>query len=290
MEVEWDDVRHLEAIERTGSVKAAARALGVSASTVYRRIAALEAATGQPCIVRGAGDGMLTDFGAAVARVGRQTRVGLAEAIGAARALDPTLAGEVSLTTVEALLPFVLQPIAEITATHPLQVVLHLGDDGPSVRDREVDLAISVVRRPPPGCWGRRLCRLPYGVFGTRAAIGGLPAPRWVTRTLTERHSAEFAWEREHVTGIAARARFSALVEMVAAGIGLGLMPRLLAERHPELVEVPQYRPLVEGLERPVWLLVHPDQRRNPRVAAVMTALQRGFDPQLRARDGLDPS
>jgi hypothetical protein len=45
-----------------------------------------------------------------------------------------------------------------------------LGDRGPSVRDREVDVAVGIMRRPPPGCWGRRVAPLRYAVFGTRAA------------------------------------------------------------------------------------------------------------------------
>ena len=277
MSILWEDVRYLEAVERARSVGGAARELDVSASTVYRRIAALEAATGQSCLVRGPGEAMLTEFGASIARVGRQTRKSLAEATGAARARDTGISGEVSLTTVEALLPFLLDPIAEVTARHPLNVTLHLGDDGPSVRDREVDVAIGIMPRPPSGCWGRRLAQLPCGVFGTKAAIERRPSPRWVVRAAAERYSPESAWEREHATPVAATARFSALVSLVASGVGVGLMPRLLAERHPELVELTDHRASVAGLTRTAWLLTHPDQRRNPRIVVLMKALQSGF-------------
>lgn len=272
----WDDVRYLEAVERGGSVGGAARELGLSASTVYRRIAALEAAAGQSCLVRGPGEVMLTEFGAALARVGRQTRKALAEASGAARARDTEVSGEVSLTTVEALLPFLVGPIADITARHPLHVTLHLGDDGPSVRDREVDVAIGIMARPPSGCWGRRLCALPCGVFGTRAAIARRPEVRWVVRA-GERHSPESAWEREHARPVAASGRFSTLVSLVAGGVGVGLMPRMIAARHPDLVELPEHRASVASLARTAWLLTHPDQRRNPRIVVLMKALQASF-------------
>jgi molybdate transport repressor ModE-like protein len=272
----WDDVRYLEAVERTGSVGGAARELGLSASTVYRRVAALEASAGQSCLVRGPGEAMLTDFGAALARVGRQTRKALAEAEGAARARDTGVSGEVSLTTVESLLPFLVGPIAALTAAYPLRVTLHLGDDGPSVRDREVDVAIGIMPRPPSGCWGRRLCALPCGVYGTPAAVARDPAS-WVVRAAAERHSPESAWEREHAAPVAAAAPFAALVSLVAGGVGLGLMPRLLAGRHPGLVEATAHRASVAGLTRTAWLLTHPDQRRNPRVVALMKALRQGF-------------
>ncbi len=55
MNIVWEDVRYLEAVGRTGSVGEAARELGVSASTVYRRVGALESAVGHPCLARGPG-------------------------------------------------------------------------------------------------------------------------------------------------------------------------------------------------------------------------------------------
>lgn len=277
MSVLWDDVRYLEAIERTGSVADAARELGVSVSTVYRRVAALESDAGYLCLVRGPGPAVLTEPGLALALVGRRTRKALSEASGAVRARETEIAGEVSLTTVDALLPFLLDPIAELTARYPVQVTLHLGDSGPSVRDREVDVAIGIMRRPPPGCWGRRIRRIPSGVFGTREAIARKPAPRWVVRALSERHSPESAWEREHATDVAARASFGEMVALVARGIGLGLMPAMIAALHPQLVEVTSYRASLAALDRTAWLLTHPDQRKTPRVVALMNALAKGF-------------
>src|SRR5687767_597155 len=44
--MDWDSVRHFLAIARAGSLKGAARALGVDSSTVSRRLAALESELG----------------------------------------------------------------------------------------------------------------------------------------------------------------------------------------------------------------------------------------------------
>jgi hypothetical protein len=98
------------------------------------------------------------------------------------------------------------------------------------VRQREVDVAVGVMKRPPQGCWGRKLLQLPSAVFATKDA-----------------------------------------------GLGLCLMPRLLASRHPGLVEVKDYAHLMAPLERTVWLLTHPDQRKTPRVVALMNALTEAF-------------
>ncbi|PZR15372.1 MAG: hypothetical protein DI536_07925 [Archangium gephyra] len=54
MKLEWEDLRLLEAIERTGKVAAAARELGLSLSTLYRRVGLLESSVGHVCLLRGA--------------------------------------------------------------------------------------------------------------------------------------------------------------------------------------------------------------------------------------------
>lgn len=277
MDFSWDDLRYLEALERTGKPGPAARELGISVSTFYRRVAELEQLSGRMCLKRGPAGASLTEFGRSLAHVGRRTRTGLTEVLAELRAHETAIEGEVSLTTVLALLPLLEEPLALLTLQHPrLHVTLHLGDDGPSVRQREVDVALGVMKRPPQGCWGRRLVQLPVGVFATRDATARRQR-RWLVRSLAEVSSPESAWEREHAKDIAARAPFHALVELCAAGVGLCLMPRLLAAQHPALVEVKEYAPRVSSLERTAWLLTHPDLRRTPRVVALMNALTAAF-------------
>jgi molybdate transport repressor ModE-like protein len=279
MELVWDDVRHLEMVERKGSVSAAARELGLSSSTVYRRIAALEAAVGRSCVVRGPGPAVLTEAGTALARVGRHTRRELTEVAAELRAKETSLEGRVSFTTVEALLPLVAAPLAKLSVEHRLEVELFLGDDGPSVRDREVDVALGIMKNPPPGCWGRKLVRLPYAVYATSEAMGRSPR-RWLLRASSLRASPEALWEQKHAGPTAARVPFTGLLALAAQGAGLVLLPRLLAARYPKLVEVDEYRSQVGALSRTLWLLTHPDQRRAPRIVALMRAVQSAFTPE----------
>jgi DNA-binding transcriptional LysR family regulator len=279
MNFPWDDLRYLEALDRLGKPGAAARELGVSVSTFYRRLAELEAAAGQLCLKRSPAGATLTAFGRSLAQVGRRTRSGLTEVLSELRTRETEIEGEVSLTTVIALLPLVQGPLAELTRRHPsLHVTLHLGDDGPSVRLREVDVALGVMKRPPQGCWGRKLGPLEAGVFATKAAAAAKPR-RWVVRSLAEVSSPESAWERANAGQLAVRAPFHALVELCAAGIGLGLMPRKVAARHPALVELTEFAQSTQSLERTAWLLAHPDQRKTPRVVALMDALAKTFAP-----------
>jgi DNA-binding transcriptional LysR family regulator len=49
---EWSDLKHFLAVAREGSTLAAAKALGVSQSTVHRRLMALEARLGRRLVER----------------------------------------------------------------------------------------------------------------------------------------------------------------------------------------------------------------------------------------------
>ncbi|MDQ3037269.1 MAG: substrate-binding domain-containing protein, partial [Myxococcota bacterium] len=196
------------------------------------------------------------------------------EVAGAARASETQMSGEVSLTTVEGFLPYLVGPIATLTAKHPgLRIALHLADTGPSVRNREVDVAIGVMPRPPAGCWGRRALRIRYGVFGTKEALARRPGPRWIVTGATLRHTPEAEWERTHAHDVAASGSRTAMIALLRRGVGIALVPRVMALPHPELAEAKAHRASIGHLERVAWVLAHPDARKSPRVVALMKAL-----------------
>ncbi|MFO0722732.1 MAG: LysR family transcriptional regulator [Myxococcota bacterium] len=276
MQIQWDDLRYLEAIDRIGGVAGAARELGVSASTLYRRLTALERSVGETCLVRGSVQ--LTARGRELARIGKSMRERLTESEGAARAKHAAISGEVSLTTVEGFLPFLIAPIARLSERHPgLSVSLHLGDSGPSVQRREVDIAIGVMRRPPAGCIGKRVLKIRYGVFGTQGAVDA-PSPRWIVTGPGLAHTAEAEWERAHATPVVARAPRLAMLEMVRAGLGIGLLPRAVAALDPALVEVGSWRARCSHLLRIAWILSHPESRKSARISAVVGALTEALE------------
>ena len=271
-QLSWDDLRALEALDRLGDVRSAARQTRQSLSTFYRRIAELERQVGQLCLQRGAGKATLTPFAVSLAQVGRQVRGGLSAAFTRLRAAEAGLEGVVSLTTVEALVPLVSPTLIALTRRHPgLRVELHPGDRGPSVRRREVDVALGVMARAPEGCWGRKLGVLETGVFGGPLSVK--QRDRWLVRASSEGTSPEAAWEREHVKqGAVFRAPFHTLVNLCVADGGLALMPRLLG-RHYGLREVEEFRTSTRALQRPLWCLTHPDLKKSPRVRALFEAL-----------------
>jgi len=279
--VAWDDLRYLEALDRGGSVAAAARHLGVAASTVYRRIAVLEEELGGPCVVRGTTPPELTEAGVALLAVARTVKGELARVSQIASDSQESLSGSVSMTTVEGFLPLLIEPLRQLSLKHPeLRVDVHLGDAGPSVRRREVDVAIGVMSNPPEGLVGRRLAAIRYGVFGTEQACRREPQ-RWVTTGPPREHTPEAKWERENAGRVVlSTGSRNMMVSLVREGLGVAVLPRRLARLSDGLVELESYRERLSGLERPVWILTHAHARERAGVRALLDALFDGLASQ----------
>lgn len=273
--ISWDDLRYVEALDRLGQARRASRELGTSVSTVYRRIAALEAMVGARCVETGAAGGFrLTAVGRALAEIARGVDSSIAEVTRKARFAENDVSGEVSLTTTEGFVPLIAAPIAALCERHPrLTVAMHIADQGPSVRRREVDVALSLIPSPPPSLQGRRLFAIRYGVFGTASAAGAEPL-RWVVRGAAFANPAQAAWEKERAGEVAVRTTsLGTTLALLRAGVGVAVLPERVARLEPLLVEVDRYRGLLSGLERTAWILSHPDVQAVPRVRVLVDAL-----------------
>lgn len=267
----WDDARYLEVLARAKTPAAAARLLGVSASTVYRRIAVLEEELGAECVVRGSKPVMLTEIGEEVVAIARGFSADLLRVESLARSSEEAVEGTVGLTTVEGFLPFLIEPLRCLRELHPELIVdVHLGDSGPSVWRREIEVAIGIMNHPPEGLIGRRLAPIHYGAFGTPDACRAPMA--WVVFSPTLAHLPESRWEQEHAKPVAASTSSrNAMVELARAGVGVASLPVRLGELHG-LQELPEYRESLAHLTRQVWLLTHPGVR-NARVRALSSVL-----------------
>lgn len=269
-----DDLRVVESVHRLGSVDAAAREHGVAPSTIYRRIAALEKASGGVCLSRGGG---LTPFALELAKVALSADADVNRALGRLRAAEETVGGRVKLTSIEAFAPLLTAPLAELRRAHPgLTIEVDLSDRGSSLKRHEADLAISIIPRPPAHLVGRALFTIRYGVYGLpELADRGDDAP-WIVLAAPAHTTPEAQWERAHVpparVALATASR-RLFIDLVVAGTGVGLLPRPLARRHPELVEVASWRPSLTELRRPAWLLTHPDLKGQARISVTMSAL-----------------
>jgi DNA-binding transcriptional LysR family regulator len=277
----WDDLRHLEAFERLGSATAAGRELEVAPSTVYRRIAALEGAVGFVCLVRGKG---LTPAGRELAGLARNTATSLRGIARRATEERVEARGVVTLTTIDGFGPLLSAPLAELSARHPrLSVHVHVSDTGLSLRKGQAEVGLALLQKPPGTLVGRRLFPVRFGVFASRSMVSDAESARWVVLGPPLEKSWLGQWETKHVPRAkvaSSSASRRLLIEMVASGVGIGLLPVPLAEQDPNLVELPAFRARAAELTRPAWLLFAPELRGDARITAVMEVLTRHLVPR----------
>ena len=252
-------------LQRAGSLVGAARALDVDATTIGRRLSALEARLRVQLVVRLRGSVTLTPAGVEAVRELEQAEVHVARALDLARASHEEVAGEVTVSLSEALAQRVVAPgLPELARRYPgLSLRLEVG---PRRRDvgREVDVALLIA---PPRGDGLRVRRAGVMTFAFYAAQGtAADAPLLLfANDVEERHEAALrkrvAAGRRVVVVSASAPTLGACVE---AGLGVGLLPCLLGDALVGLRRVPT----LPGVTRTVWSAVHRSEAHVARVRA----------------------
>ncbi len=286
---DWNDHRLVLAVARAGSLTAAAKALGVDHSTVFRRLAALEARLGLPLFERGPG-GVYTPTGAGTHASAAAERMEDA-ALGLARDLagqDRRLAGRLSITCSETLAFRLLTPwVGRFRAEHPGIVVEIVVDSRVlNLSRREADVALRVARPREGDLWGRKLADVAWTAYGASSHLAAGPplaGPQdlaahpligWEEAT-TGVNAAR--WLAEIVPPEAVVYRTGSLVnQMVAAraGLGLALLPCYLGDPEPGLARaLPE--PIAD-LSREMWIVTHRDLRNTARIRAFFDTVTRG--------------
>lgn len=292
---DWSDLQFFLAVCERGSVGAAAQLLGVNHSTVLRRIASLENSLSVRLFERRPGGYVPTSRGQELAAA----LAGLAEQVEGARRRvtggDLQLAGSLRLTAPDTLLhTLLLQGLAAFRARHPaLQLELVINNHFLNLGRREADVAVRGSNRPPENLVGRRVGRVQTALYASSAYLATLgPSAdetdyRWVGHVESLAHLESARWIARHVPPDRVALRVDGLLSLaraVAEGFGVGWLLCPVAESLPGLVRL---RPPPPEFDTQVWVLTHPDLRRNARVRALTDHLYQSLsaDPRLRHDD-----
>jgi DNA-binding transcriptional LysR family regulator len=286
-DLDWEDQRAFLAVLDTGSLSAAARALGLTQPTVRHRVEALEHAIGQPLFARGVNGLVPTDEARSLGEHVRRMAFASDAFLRAASAPVGAISGTVRLSVAEIvgieLLPFLLLPLRE---RHPeLELELVLSNASADLLHQEVDIAIRMHRPRQDALVAQHVGRIPLGFFAAPAYLEKQGMPRrlaeFASHSLigSDGAQADLAFARALVASSAAPLHFMirtdshpAQLAAMRAGLGIGIAQIPLGERG--LVRVlPEF--VVGHLDS--WVVVHEDLRRSPRIDTVFRHLVDGL-------------
>jgi DNA-binding transcriptional LysR family regulator len=272
--MDWDNLKFFLALAETGSLSRASEKLRVDHSTVSRRIDTLEHDLGVRLVERLSRAYRLTADGRQVRDRAKKIEITVADIARFAQIADRSPHRVVRVSGPPTLLSQFLAPrLLPLQGQHPGLRIELVGEARQiNLSMGETDLALRMVRPIEKGVIARRLAVMSYGLYGSRDyldrcgdngedflgyddSLDHLPQQRWLKMLAGDR-------------GLALRSNDLAnLLTAARAGLGLAVLPSIMARGATELVHVPT--PL-SPLTQELWLLFYRDVGRTPAVRTVI--------------------
>ena len=285
----WDDLKVFLACARSLSFRSAAKTLGLTSSTVVRRISSLEADLGIALFDRLPNGVQLTREGARLVSSANQIEQGAFDFQRRLETLDPQKRGLVRISATEGIGSYWLMPrLIDFQRGNPMMVIdLRASDTPADVARMEADVAIQFEEPANPTVMRRRLGSLHIYPYASRRYIDvyGMPESKadMLDHRLVDQIGPQLddsAWPRylgiEDIEGVIGIRTNSSAAHLYAIerGAGIGGLPTFASALGANLV------PIDIGIHHRIdlWMTYHPDARRTPRVATMIDWLIASFD------------
>lgn len=280
--IDWDDLRYFLAVHRAGTLAGAAAELRINATTVGRRLSALEEQVHTRLFDRTPDGYVLTPAGLdLLPRAERMESEALAverEVSGA----DQRPSGLVRVSVTEMLATRFLVPhLPRFNERYP-EILIDLNCTTRSVNlgRREADIALRLARPHEENVVTRKLASIHLSLYASAGYLAAHGMPEDAERSLrghqailfasSRAFSLENAWLEARLDGARIVLRsdsVSSIYSATVAGLGIALLPSAAAETDGSLTRI-----VTETSPEPrvVWQTVHADLQRSARIRAVL--------------------
>ena len=283
----WDDLKFVLAIANAGNLASAARTLGVTHSTVSRRLSALEDRMGTRLFERLPEGFVPTASGEQAAKAARRMETEVLDLDARIMAQDAELEGPLRVTAAQLLFQVQVAEIMQRFAErHPrIELEMLAANEVLSLQRREADVAIRVTDNPDEHLFGRRATGQNRAYYMSKDFARRAREVMEVSHDATPLPCVTFKWWGKGVPK-EIRVKYPgayvslvaddmiALMAAVRAGMGIGRLPCFLGDPAPDLVRVPGIEP---SRYFDIWILTHPDLKNVARIRTFMRFAAEAF-------------
>lgn len=275
------DLDVILAMVRSGNLAGAGERLGVDASTVFRSIRRIERGLGQRLFERSRAGYSPSELTQSLAEHAERLEAQLERARSAVQTTPELVSGMVRITTTDTILHGLIAPaLKTLDALHPmLAYELHAGNELTSLTRRDADIAVRATKRPPQHLVGKHVGPIRVALFAAKKGsvrhYSDVEAGKasWIAPDDALPEHPSVVWRKRHFPKMSPRYRVGSILtvmELVAAGLGVGVLPIFLAQPRTDLIQLTD---IIDECQTELWLLTHPESRHLRRVSTVFRHL-----------------
>jgi len=278
--LDWNALKIFIAVAHSNSLVGAAESLGMSHSTVYRRLNEFEEQVGR-LFERLNGRYELTEIGEEMLGHAQRISHSFADIEREIAGKDTQPKGTVRITAPSSFsykeLP---KHLVELSKIHPdIQTELLVTNSELNMSNRLADIAIRVTPSPPEHLVGREVRRIKWGVYaaseyllqqGRPEKLEDLQGHKIIGASGVLNSHPAFLWlDKHHAPNVISRCDdLVAMSYLSQSGLGLALLPDDLM-----LAGIERLFTFEQVKTNQLWVLTHPDLRKVERIKIVMRFL-----------------
>lgn len=284
----WDNLRYVLMVAKTGSIAAAARELSVNRTTVLRRISTFQENLNCRIFERGDHGYMLTPEAEKILDAAQEVENTLFDMQRQIAGRELRLEGELRVTTTDTLVASLIGPhLASFHRKHPHIVVeVIMTNRILDLSRREADIAIRPTQSLEEPLVGRRVADVHFGIYASPSYLdtyksSNITEHQWIGFDTSLQSTPPGKWLEASVPKEKVCFRGDSFIALKIAaenGIGVTLLPHYLGNSSELLQQLPIS---VSELTTGLWLLTHPDLFRSAKVHAFMDHFEEAIKRDL---------
>jgi len=275
------DLEIVLAMVRGGTLAAASLRLALDTSTVFRSLRRIERGLGQSLFERARTGYLATELAQALAVQAEQVEVAINKARLVAFTDTNHVTGTVRIAATDAVMHgMVVSAMKKLLTTHPMiNYELASARALVNITQRDADIAVRATRNPPSHLVGRKVGSIKLALYASRTSTikryEDIEAQNgaWIALADVMPEDPLEIWRRTNFAKSEPIFRVDSLVtvlELVAQGVGIALLPTFLANSRSDLLALTE--PLSDNAND-LWILTRPEMRHLRHISVVFSHL-----------------